>query len=59
MTRVERGILKYSIVLARANELGGMMHSSELTSTKLFSLKFFGSTMLELMFVNILNSDEH
>ena len=41
------GILKYSTVLANAKELGGITHTSELMSTKLFSSKDFGSTMAE------------
>jgi len=32
------------------------MHTSESTSTKLFSSKAFGSTMVELMLVKIFNS---
>src|SRR6478735_8667604 len=51
-----RGMRKYSMVRASANELGGMMHTSLLMSTKEFSSKFFGSTMVVLMLVNILNS---
>ena len=35
------------MVLARAKELGGMMQTSEVISTKLFSSKDFGSTMEE------------
>src|ERR1044072_1964137 len=57
-TSVERGMRKYSTVRASANEFGGMMHTSACTSTKLFSSKFFGSTMVELMLVKILNSRE-
>ncbi|CAM5506528.1 hypothetical protein RLIN73S_04973 [Rhodanobacter lindaniclasticus] len=33
-----------------------MMHTSETTSTKLFGSNAFGSTMVELMLVNTLNS---
>ncbi len=51
-----RGIRKYSTVLASAKEFGGMMHTGPLKSTKDFSSNFFGSTMVELMFVNILKS---
>jgi hypothetical protein len=47
---------KYSTVRARAKEFGGMMHTGPLTSTKLFSSKFFGSTVAEWMLVNTLNS---
>jgi hypothetical protein len=49
---------KYSTVRARAKELGGMMHTSATTSTKLFGSKCLGSTMVELMLVKILNSRE-
>src|SRR3981189_3036990 len=55
-TNTLRGIRKYSTVRANANEFGGMMHTSPPKSTKLFSSKFFGSTMVELMLVKILNS---
>ena len=51
-----RGMRKYSIVRASANEFGGMMHTSPLKSTNDFSSKFFGSTMVLLMLVKILNS---
>src|ERR1700744_3587120 len=51
----DRGILKYSTVLARAKEFGGMMHTGPLKSTNDFSSKLFGSTMVELMLVKILN----
>src|SRR3954465_1156011 len=51
-----RGIRKYSTVRARANELGGMMQTSDCMSMKLPGSKFFGSTIVELMFVNTLNS---
>ena len=37
-----RGIRKYSMVRASANEFGGIMHTSDSTSTKLFSSKAFG-----------------
>ena len=33
-----------------------MMQTSEVTSTKLRASKFFGSTIVELMLVNTLNS---
>src|SRR5882762_6523246 len=56
MVSTLRGIRKYSMVRASANELGGMMHTSLLTSTNEFESKFFGSTMVLLMFVKILNS---
>jgi hypothetical protein len=43
-------------VRASANEFGGMMQTSAVTSTKLCGSKAFGSTIVELMLVNILNS---
>ena len=43
---------------ARAKEFGGMMQTSAVMSTKLFSSNAFGSTMVELMLVKILNSRE-
>ena len=52
------GILKYSTVLAKANELGGIMQTSDSKLTKLFSSNALGSTTAELMLVNILNSVE-
>ena len=58
ITRTSSGILKYSIVLASANELGGIMHSLPNFVTKLSFLKIFGSTIPEFTFVNILNSFE-
>src|ERR1700685_1688408 len=54
--KTERGILKYSTVLASANEFGGMIQTGPWKSTNDFSSKFFGSTMVELMLVNILKS---
>src|ERR1051326_4155678 len=47
-----RGMRKYSTVLARANELGGMMHTSARTSTNDRASKCFGSTTELLMLVN-------
>src|SRR3546814_8590950 len=55
-TSVERGMRKYSTVRASANEFGGMMQTSDFTSTNDFPSKFFGSTIVELMFLKILNS---
>ncbi len=49
---------KYSTVRASAKLLGGMMHTSDSMSTKLPLSKCFGSTMVELMLVNTLNSRE-
>src|ERR1700722_13005952 len=54
-----RGMRKNSTVRASAKELGGIRHTSAFTSTKLFSSKFFGSTMVELMLVKILKSLAH
>ena len=53
------GILKYSIVLARAKELGGITQTSDSILTKLFSSNDFGSTIAECIFVKTLNSLEH
>ena len=44
------------MVRASANEFGGMMQTSPLKSTKDFSSKFLGSTMVLLILVKILNS---
>ena len=51
-----RGMRKYSTVRARAKEFGGMMQTSPLKSTKERGSKRLGSTIVELMFVKILNS---
>ena len=56
--KILSGILKYSTVLAKANEFGGIIHSFAFLVTKLSFLKTFGSTIPELTFVNILNSLE-
>ena len=56
ITNTSSGILKYSIVLANAKELGGIIHSLPFLVTKLSFLKTFGSTMPELTLVKILNS---
>src|SRR3569623_3842508 len=56
MVSTLRGMRKYSTVRASANELGGMMLTSELMSTKLLASNFLGSTTAELMLVKILNS---
>src|SRR5437867_3032142 len=45
------GMRKYSTVRARANEFGGMIHTSPLKSTKDRGSKFLGSTIVELMLV--------
>ena len=58
ITSTLSGILKYSIVLANANELGGIIHSLPFFVTKLSFLNILGSTMPELTFVKILNSLE-
>jgi hypothetical protein len=46
---------KYSTVRASANELGGMMQTGPSKSTNESVSKFFGSTIVELMLVKILN----
>ena len=58
ITKTSFGILKYSTVLAKTNELGGIIHSETFCVTKLLGLKFLGSTISELTFVKILNSSE-
>ena len=58
ITKTSFGILKYSTVLARTKEFGGIIHSSTFLDTKLFLLKFFGSTIAESTSVKILNSFE-
>jgi hypothetical protein len=54
--RTSRGIRKYSIVRASANEFGGTMHVSALMSTNERGSKFLGSMSALLTFVNTLNS---
>ncbi len=51
-----RGMRKNSTVRASAKEFGGMMQMSPAKSTKEFGSKSFGSTIVELMLVKILNS---
>src|ERR687885_2573058 len=51
-----RGIRKYSIVRASANEFGGTMHTSVFTSTNERGSKCFGSMTVLLILVNTLNS---
>src|SRR3990170_7614498 len=51
-----RGMRKYSIDRARANEFGGTMQTSVFTSTNDRGSKFFGSMTVLLMLVKILNS---
>ena len=53
ITKTSFGILKYSIVLAKTNEFGGIIHSIEFFVRKLVDLKFFGSTISEFTFVKI------
>ena len=53
-----RGMRKYSTVRASANEFGGMMQTSPLKSTNDPASNAFGSTIVELMLVKILNSRE-
>ena len=55
-TITSSGILKYSIVLANANEFGGIIHSFPTLVIKLSFLKTLGSTIPELTLVKILNS---
>src|SRR4249919_2428964 len=57
-TSVSRGMRKYSTVRASAKEFGGMMQTSDSMSTKLPGSNAFGSTIVELMLVNTLNSRE-
>jgi hypothetical protein len=45
-------------VRASAKEFGGMMQTSPVTSTKLPGSNALGSTIVELMLVNTLNSRE-
>src|SRR5512140_2391646 len=56
MVRMSRGILKYSIDRAKANEFGGTMAHSERTVTNDRSSNAFGSTMVQFTLVKILNS---
>src|SRR5262249_59165777 len=51
-----RGIRKYSIVRASANEFGGTMQTSALISTNDRGSNPFGSITVLLMFVKTLNS---
>src|SRR5215468_4842815 len=51
-----RGIRKYSTVRPRANELGGMMQTSPLKSTRERESKCLGSTTVVFTLVKILNS---
>src|SRR5258706_814186 len=51
-----RGMRKYSTVRARAKELGGTIQTSPMKSTIDFVSKFFGSTVAENTFLQILNS---
>ena len=57
MTKTFSGILKYSIVLASANEFGGIIHSLAFFVTKL-SFENFRIYYSEFTLVNILNSSE-
>ena len=56
MTNTSSGILNFSTVLAKTNELGGIIHSDVFLVTKFVGLKFLGSTISELTLVKILNS---
>src|SRR5579863_10529443 len=51
-----RGIRKYSTDRARANELGGTIHTSPLNSTSERGSKCFGSTIVEFTLVKMRNS---
>src|ERR1700758_402496 len=51
-----RGIRKYSIERASANEFGGTRQTCTLKSTSELGSKFFGSTMVELTLVKMRNS---
>src|SRR5205814_9519129 len=56
IVRTLRGIRKYSTERARANELGGTMHTSPVNSTKDFGSKRLGSRTADGASVKILNS---
>src|SRR5271169_5273667 len=58
MVSTSRGILKYSTERASANEFGGMMATSAVMVTNERSSKCFGSTMVLLTLVKILNSSD-
>src|SRR6188474_2383817 len=58
MVSTLRGMRKYSTVRANANEFGGMMQTSPTKSTNEPASNAFGSTIVELMLVKILNSRE-
>ena len=53
ITNISFGILKYSTVLAKTKEFGGIIHSGPFFVIKFVGLKFFGSTISELTFLNI------
>ena len=44
---VSYGVSSYGYDVRCSNEFGGIMHSSAVTSTKLFGSKLFGSTIEE------------
>src|SRR5271168_4969113 len=56
MVSTLRGMRKYSIERANANELGGTRQTSPLNSTSERGSKCFGSTMVEFTFVKMRNS---
>src|SRR6266550_4701110 len=56
MVSTLRGMRKYSMERASANELGGTMQTSPVNSTNDFGSNCFGSTTAESTFVKILNS---
>ena len=50
---------KYSTVRASANEFGGMMQTSDVTTPKPDGSNSYGSTYVVLMMVKIFNSFAH
>src|ERR1044072_446184 len=55
---ISLGILKYSTLLASAKELGGMIQTSALVSTREQQSKFLGSTTVLKTLVKTLNSSD-
>ena len=55
ITKISSGILNFSTVLARTNELGGIMHSETFLVTKFVGLKFLQMLILRLLTLKILN----
>ncbi len=50
-TRVSLGILKFSTVRAKAKELGGIIQTSPLKSTKFLSIKAFVDRLLKSLYL--------